>query len=99
MRQVSAGGATRCAKSAMMANMPEERESHYVQSLARGLSVISALIIAFGPDSRELSLSHVARARGLRRAAARWFLLTLVDLGHVRQDGKWGIHTDLARTQ
>ena len=34
MRQVSAGRATRCAKSAMMANMPEERESDYVQSPA-----------------------------------------------------------------
>jgi DNA-binding IclR family transcriptional regulator len=34
MRQVSVGGATRCAKSAMMANMPEERESDYLQSLA-----------------------------------------------------------------
>ena len=79
----------------MMANMPEERESHYVQSLARGMSVISA----FGPDSPELSLSHVARATGLARAAARWFLPTLVDLGHGRQDGQWGIHTDLARTQ
>ena len=64
--------------------MPEERESHYVQSLARGLSVISA----FGPDTPELSLSDVARATGLTRAAARRFLLTLVDLGHVRQDGK-----------
>jgi len=79
----------------MMANMPEERESHYVQSLARGLSVISA----FGPDSPEPSLSHVARTTGLPGAAARWFLLTLVDLGHVRQDGQWGIDTDLARTQ
>ena len=64
--------------------MPEERESHYVQSLVRGLSVISA----FGPDTPELSLSDVARATGLTRAAARRFLLTLVDLGHVRQDGK-----------
>ena len=34
MRQVSVGGATRCAKSAMMANMPEERESDNVQSPA-----------------------------------------------------------------
>jgi IclR family transcriptional regulator, pca regulon regulatory protein len=67
-----------------MANMPEERESHFVQSLARGLSVIGA----FGPDTPELSLSDVARATGLTRAAARRFLLTLVDLGHVRQDGK-----------
>jgi IclR family pca regulon transcriptional regulator len=67
-----------------MANMPEERQSHHVQSLARGLSVITA----FGPDTPELSLSDVARATGLTRAAARRFLLTLVDLGHVRQDGK-----------
>ena len=67
-----------------MANMPEERRSHHVQSLARGLSVITA----FGPDTPELSLSDVARATGLTRAAARRFLLTLVDLGHVRQDGK-----------
>jgi len=64
--------------------MAEERESHHVQSLARGLSVITA----FGPETPELSLSDVARATGLTRAAARRFLLTLVDLGHVRQDGK-----------
>ena len=64
--------------------MGTERESHYVQSLARGLSVITA----FGPETPELSLSDVARATGLTRAAARRFLLTLVDLGHVRQDGK-----------
>lgn len=61
-----------------------ERESHFVQSLERGLSVITA----FGPATPELSLSDVARATGLTRAAARRFLLTLVDLGYVRQDGK-----------
>ena len=60
------------------------RESHYVQSLERGLSVITA----FGPHTPELSLSDVARATGLTRAAARRFLLTLVDLGYVRQEGK-----------
>ena len=63
---------------------PEQRESHFVQSLERGLSVITA----FGPATPELSLSDVARATGLTRAAARRFLLTLVDLGYVRQDGK-----------
>ncbi len=63
---------------------PEPRESHFVQSLERGLSVITA----FGPATPELSLSDVARATGLTRAAARRFLLTLVDLGYVRQDGK-----------
>lgn len=60
------------------------RESHYVQSLERGLSVISA----FGASTPELSLSDVAKATGLTRAAARRFLLTLVDLGYMRQDGK-----------
>jgi IclR family pca regulon transcriptional regulator len=60
------------------------REDHYVQSLARGLSVITA----FGPDTPELTLSEVARATALTRAAARRFLLTLVDLGYVRTDGR-----------
>ena len=60
------------------------RGDHYVQSLERGLSVITA----FGPDSPQMTLSDVARATGLTRAAARRFLLTLVDLGYVRTDGK-----------
>ena len=61
-----------------------EREAHFVQSLERGLSVITA----FGPDTESLTLSDVARLTGLTRAAARRFLLTLVDLGYVSQDGK-----------
>ena len=60
------------------------REQHYVQSLARGLSVLRA----FGPDSVELTLSDVARRTDLTRAAARRFLLTLADLGYVRSDGR-----------
>jgi IclR family transcriptional regulator, pca regulon regulatory protein len=55
-----------------------------VQSLDRGLAVIRA----FGPDRERLSLSEVARATGLTRAAARRFLLTLVSLGYVRNDGR-----------
>jgi IclR family transcriptional regulator, pca regulon regulatory protein len=56
--------------------------SFYVQSLARGLAVIGAL------DSPEpLSLSDVARRAGLSRAAARRFVLTLEQLGYVRQAG------------
>ena len=50
------------------------RSSDFVQSLDRGLAVIRA----FGPDRERLSLSEVARATGLTRAAARRFLLTLV---------------------
>lgn len=56
----------------------------FVQSLDRGLSVIRA----FGEESPELTLSDVARSTGLTRAAARRFLLTLVELGYVRTDGR-----------
>jgi len=61
-----------------------ERGEHFVQSLERGLAVIKA----FGIEDPELTLSDVARRTGLTRAAARRFLLTLVDLGYVRTDGK-----------
>jgi IclR family pca regulon transcriptional regulator len=56
-----------------------------VQSLERGLAVIRA----FDAEHPELTLSDVARATGLTRAAARRFLLTLADLGYVRTDGRW----------
>jgi IclR family pca regulon transcriptional regulator len=46
------------------------------------------VIRAFGPDTAELTLSDVARATNLTRAAARRFLLTLTDLGYMRTDGK-----------
>lgn len=56
----------------------------FVQSLARGLSVIQA----FDADSPQMTLSDVARRTGLTRATARRFLLTLVDLGYMRTDGR-----------
>jgi IclR family pca regulon transcriptional regulator len=62
----------------------DARGDHFVQSLERGLAVIRA----FGPDTRALTLSDVARATGLTRAASRRFLLTLADLGYVRSDGR-----------
>lgn len=55
-----------------------------MQSLARGLGVIRS----FGPEHPEMTLSEVARATGLTRAAARRFLLTLTELGYVRNDGR-----------
>jgi IclR family transcriptional regulator, pca regulon regulatory protein len=58
--------------------------SDFVRSLARGLDVIKA----FGPDNPQMTLSEVARATGLTRAAARRFLLTLAELGYVRNDGR-----------
>ena len=60
------------------------RAAHFVQSLERGLAVIRA----FGADTPSLTLSEVARATGLTRAATRRFLLTLADLGYVRTDGR-----------
>jgi IclR family transcriptional regulator, pca regulon regulatory protein len=61
-----------------------DREAHFVQSLERGLAVIRA----FDARRPELTLSEVARHCDLTRAAARRFLLTLVDLGYVRTDGR-----------
>lgn len=62
----------------------QPRAEHFVQSLARGLSVIRV----FGAETPELTLSEAARAAGLTRAATRRFLLTMVDLGYVRFDGR-----------
>jgi IclR family pca regulon transcriptional regulator len=60
------------------------RGPDFVQSLERGLAVI----LTFGPDRPELTLAEVAKAAGLTRAAARRFLLTLVELGYVRNEGR-----------
>jgi IclR family pca regulon transcriptional regulator len=62
----------------------QAREAYFVQSLERGLAVIRA----FDAEHVELTLSEVARSCDLTRAAARRFLLTLVDLGYVRTDGR-----------
>jgi IclR family pca regulon transcriptional regulator len=63
---------------------PPPRRTTFVQSLERGLAVIRA----FDGDHSQLTLSDVARQTGLTRAAARRFLLTLVELGYVRTDGR-----------
>ncbi|WP_116246839.1 IclR family transcriptional regulator C-terminal domain-containing protein [Nocardiopsis sp. FIRDI 009] len=60
------------------------RGTHFVQSLERGLTVIRA----FSAERPSMTLSDVARATDLTRAAARRFLLTLADLGYVRTDGR-----------
>ncbi|MGC5051569.1 IclR family transcriptional regulator domain-containing protein [Micromonospora sp. DT48] len=60
------------------------RSGEFVQSLERGLAVIRA----FDAEHPRLTLSDVARSTGLTRAAARRFLLTLVELGYVRTDGR-----------
>lgn len=55
----------------------------FVQSLARGLAVITA----FDADRPRQTLSEVSRATGLTRATARRFLHTLVELGYVDTAG------------
>ena len=57
----------------------ERSNADFVRSLARGLAVIRA----FSTDRPSLTLSEVAEEAGMTRAAARRFLLTLVELGYV----------------
>ncbi|WP_329211664.1 IclR family transcriptional regulator domain-containing protein [Streptomyces sp. NBC_01708] len=56
----------------------------FVESLARGLTVVTA----FGDGGAALTLSAVARATGLSRASARRALLTLEHLGYVTAEGR-----------
>ena len=56
-------------------------KEQYVTSLARGLSVLRS----FGPDRPEQTIGQVADATGLSPAVARRFLLTLVQLGYLKQ--------------
>jgi IclR family pca regulon transcriptional regulator len=56
----------------------------FVQSLERGLAVLRT----FGPEAAKLSLTEVATRTDMTRAAARRFLLTLVELGYASCDGR-----------
>ncbi len=60
------------------------RNGDFVNSLARGLSVISA----FSAADPALTLSQVAERTDLARATARRILLTLVELGYMEQNGR-----------
>lgn len=53
----------------------------FIEALARGLEVITA----FQPRRPVMSLTDVATATGLARPTARRILLTLAELGYVRQ--------------
>lgn len=65
--------------------MPREGTGpDFIESLARGLEVISA----FDPDRPTMSLTEVATAAGLARPTARRILLTLEELGYVRSDDR-----------
>ncbi|MEU9058270.1 IclR family transcriptional regulator C-terminal domain-containing protein [Streptomyces sp. NPDC048430] len=62
----------------------QELGREFIESLARGLTVITA----FGENGAALTLSAVARATGLSRASARRALITLEHLGYVTADGR-----------
>lgn len=66
------------------ADQSPDPSGQYVQSLARGLSVIRA----FDGDHPEMTLSDIARRTGLTRATSRRFLLTLAELGYVKTNGR-----------
>ena len=57
----------------------QELGREFVESLARGLTVLTA----FGEGRAELTLTEVAEATGLARATARRALITLEHLGYV----------------
>jgi IclR family pca regulon transcriptional regulator len=63
-------------------DLKEELGPEYLQSLARGLSVLAALSAPHG-----MTLTEVAEATALSRATARRSLLTLQQLGYVAADG------------
>ena len=56
-----------------------------IQSLIKGIAVIKA----FGPEHPKRTLTEVARATGLSRAAARRVLLTLKSLDYVANDERY----------
>ncbi|WP_424813061.1 IclR family transcriptional regulator domain-containing protein [Roseococcus sp. YIM B11640] len=56
----------------------------FLEALARGLAVLQA----FGPDRRQMTLAEVARQVDLPRATVRRALITLTELGHVESDGR-----------
>ncbi|MDO9403518.1 MAG: IclR family transcriptional regulator C-terminal domain-containing protein [Polaromonas sp.] len=65
-----------------MSDKPSEATSStFVDSFARGLGVIEA----FGAGQSELSMTQVATAAGISRAAARRLLLTLCHLGYAHE--------------
>lgn len=62
----------------------QELGRRFVESLARGLTVLTA----FGGGRESLTLTEVAQATGLARATARRALITLEHLGYVAVDGR-----------
>lgn len=64
--------------------MTEPPSRDFIQSLEKGLAVINS----FSRERSSQTLSEVAELTGLTRATARRVLLTLTELGYVRQQGR-----------
>lgn len=62
----------------------DPKDKEYAATLAKGLGVLGS----FGHERPAMSLSEVAAAAAVSRAAARRLLRTLVGLGYVSQNGK-----------
>lgn len=60
------------------------RSADFSATLARGLEVIKA----FTERQANLTVSEIAEATGMSRAAARRFLLTLIDIGYVGMENQ-----------
>lgn len=60
-----------------------EQPDYYVKSAEKTLAVL----LAFDAGHQALTVTQVAEAISVSRAAARRFLLTLVDLGYLEADG------------
>lgn len=67
-----------------MSQMPPLRDSEFLSTLARGLSVLRC----FSREHPEMTLSEVAALTQLSPAVARRCLNTLVTLGYVGKEGK-----------
>jgi IclR family pca regulon transcriptional regulator len=68
---------------------PERDPQAFVRSLARGLAIIEALGSAPGRHT----LAELASAIDLNRAATRRVLLTLIELGYARAEGRYFLLT------
>lgn len=73
------------AASAEVADASGISDRDFINSLARGLEVISA----FSRSKPSVTLSDMSRATGMTRATVRRLLLTLVREGYAKTDGKY----------
>lgn len=77
------GSKTGPSKKRVKAARDEPRAKHFVNGLAKGLSMIQA----FSSEMPAVTLADAAGATNLTRASARRILMTLEDLGFVARQG------------